>query len=212
MVGTNNYTTVTRVSVTTLDHFASRHGLWVPPRGGSGRFAGPGIDVLKIDAEGVDAKVLAGAAGLFAAGMVTVVVWEMPISLPVTFDPVASAAIVAASAAGRSGGNSPKIKASSTAVVVRTLKELVAHLSEVAELECYMPGKRGLTLSLRHWHEGIENGMFGRLNRGNALCASRVRAPEMVAALNARSLALMSEDILSALVLRQANQPSRSIR
>ena len=106
----------------------------------------------------------------------------MPVSFPVTFDPGASAAAGTTAATATNAATSSAAGPGSSAV-----------LSDAAGLECYLPQRRGVSLSLRHWHQGTETREFGRLSRGNALCASRARAVGLVAALDARSLALLPD-------------------
>mmetsp|Transcript_59322 Transcript_59322/g.111965 ORF Transcript_59322/g.111965 Transcript_59322/m.111965 type:complete len:404 (-) Transcript_59322:45-1256(-) len=153
-----------RVAVSTVDRFAARHHL-------------DSIDILKIDAEGVDLKVLVGAGLLFEARKVKLVVWEMPVGpFPVSFP-----------------------SASGVAHQVGSYRELVAFLSAVAGMECYMPLEFGVVLSLRYWHADLQGRGHGRLDRGNMLCVSRQHLPALIVALDRRSLALLSEENLHVL-------------
>eukprot|EP00614_Pseudopedinella_elastica_P003583 CAMPEP_0172600108 /NCGR_PEP_ID=MMETSP1068-20121228/20245_1 /TAXON_ID=35684 /ORGANISM="Pseudopedinella elastica, Strain CCMP716" /LENGTH=275 /DNA_ID=CAMNT_0013400617 /DNA_START=317 /DNA_END=1144 /DNA_ORIENTATION=+ len=143
----------TRIRVTTLDRFAKRHNF----------FEGAGIDIIKIDAEGVDGKVLAGASSLIQAQKIQVLVWENPISnYPLTI----------------------MLENGIRKETIESFEGLISFLDRVGGLECFMPFQQKRVISLRYWKDALfepENTKLRtKLMRGNPICIHRKKLPELV--------------------------------
>ena len=143
----------TRIRVTTLDRFAKRHNF----------FEGAGIDIIKIDAEGVDGKVLAGASSLIQAQKIQVLVWENPISnYPLTI----------------------MLEDGIRKETIESFEGLISFLDRVGGLECFMPFQHKRVISLRYWKDALfepENTKLRtKLMRGNPICIHRKKLPELV--------------------------------
>ncbi|KAL7547118.1 hypothetical protein ACHAWF_010433 [Thalassiosira exigua] len=82
------------------------------------------IDVLKVDAENVDALVLVGATRLLKEGRVRVVMWETPNSFPIQF-PVRNA------------------RTDDATTTLPDFVALVDFMDSVMDMACYFPGRHG---------------------------------------------------------------------
>ena len=132
------------------------------------------IDVLKIDAEGVDARVMVGAAELLQRHAIRVVMWETPNNFPLHFP-------------ATMGG--PAF----------TFGELIDRLDGVG-MTCYFPGQRGQTMirltscAAQQVADTVCHASphcpyrTCKLQHSNALCVHRQRASTLYAALEKASL------------------------
>ena len=154
-----------KVAVSTVDLFAARHNV-------------KSIDILKIDAEGVDLKVLVGSKEFLAGHKIKLVVWEMPVGpFPVTF----------LTEAGRER-------------LVVSYEDLIGYFNVTAGMDCFMPLQGGVVLDMQFWHSRFNGGEKSRLDRGNMVCVSRQHLPELISEFNRRSLARATdEDLVSIL-------------
>jgi hypothetical protein len=146
------------------------------------------IDVLKIDAEQVDAKVLVGASRLLAEGRIRVVMWETPNDFPLNFP------------AWFAAGTPPEGQGQETHPVP-DFGSLIQLLNERAGMTCYFPGtdyKAIRTTGTTCWTALVgapkcENnycpyGSGCPVAHSNALCVNREAAPLLYQALEASSL------------------------
>lgn len=125
------------------------------------------IDVLKIDAEGVDAAVLVGASQLLRDERIRVVMWETPNAFPLHFP-------------DWFGG------------VAKDFGELMDRLDKYASMTCYFPGRDSKMIKLtKCWHGYLSTAP--RCNnmpilQSNAICVSRNMASSLYRTLEAKAL------------------------
>jgi Methyltransferase FkbM domain len=125
------------------------------------------IDILKIDAEGVDAAVLVGASRLLHDERIRVVMWETPNDYPLHFP--------------HWFGN-----------VANSFGELIDRLDKHARMSCYIPGTGSRMIKLTKCWDGYLsnappcNGL--PLHQSNAICVSRTKASSLYQTLEANAL------------------------
>jgi FkbM family methyltransferase len=123
------------------------------------------IDILKIDAETVDAKVISGASRLLQDKRIRVLMWETPNDFPIDFPDCM-------------GGR------------VQSFGELVEALNKYGGMTCYFPGKSNKAVRLTGCSQAVQErqGASCRILHNNALCVHREIASSLYSAMEASSL------------------------
>lgn len=131
------------------------------------------IDVLKIDAETVDAHVLTGASRLLEEQRIRLVMWETPNSFPINFTQAM-------------GG------------IVKSFPQLIDTLDRYAGMTCYFPGTGGRAMKMTGCMEAFKKaprcsgGNCPYENCGpdhsNAMCVHRVLAKPLYEAMEVGAL------------------------
>lgn len=132
----------------------------------NGTFGNRTVDVLKIDAEGVDARVVRGAVELLRRDRISVIAWETPNLFPIEFP-------------SDFGGT------------IASLTQLAHALDAHARMTCYLPSmptkivsSRTPWLSLTACSEASFTALKSRclkkkIDVSNAVCVHRRNAPEL---------------------------------
>lgn len=128
----------------------------------------PMIDMLKIDAEGVDAKVVLGASRLLQENRIRVIMWETP-----------------------NQGQFPLAFPESMGGPVRDFGHLIQMLDEYASMTCYFPGEKSRSIKLTGCYNHLLvyrcDGKFP-ITQSNAVCVHRTLAKPIYHVLEARAL------------------------
>jgi Methyltransferase FkbM domain len=183
MMNRNNATTRTRTRTVTLDSLAEHSSTAgkvlereqhpaadtnPPPPPPPKIFGNRTIDIMKIDAEGVDAAVLVGASRLLRDERIRVVMWETPNVYPLHFP-------------DWFGG------------IAKSFGELLDRLDQHAHMSCYIPGTGSKMIKLTKCWDGYLSTARSckntkTIHQSNAICVSRTRASALYRTLEANAL------------------------
>jgi Methyltransferase FkbM domain len=134
------------------------------------------IDILKIDAEGVDAAVLVGASHLLRDERIRVVMWETPNVYPLHFPTWF-------------GG------------IAKSFGELIDRLDQHAHMSCYIPGTGSKMIRLtKCWDGYLSTAPLCKnwpIHQSNAICVSRTKASSLYRTLEAKALIYQATAISS---------------
>lgn len=158
------------------------------------------IDVLKIDAESVDAQVLAGAGRLMQQNRIRVVMWETPNNFPLT---VHLGGASSTSGPLKGSSNSITDNDENIIVVVNGFTQFIELLDQTFGMTCYFPGtdQRMIrltscetetlrtTLCKNSPHCPFPNGC--KVEQSNALCVHRRQAEALYKHLESQSVSAM---------------------
>jgi hypothetical protein len=123
------------------------------------------IDVLKIDAEKVDAKVISGASRLLQDKRIRVLMWETPNNFPIDFPDYM-------------GGK------------VNSFGQLVEALNKYGGMTCYFPGNSNKAVRITGCSQAVRNDKKAscKILHNNAMCVHREIASSLYNAMEASSL------------------------